>query len=480
MNNARHSLASLPILTLTLAVLAGCTVGPDYQKPDVPLPEKWVSTDQADPVIETQEAWWKNFHDPVLEQLIQKAADNNLDLKIAEARIAEARADRSSADAALLPTGDVKASGTREGNQFAIPGNFPGLTKPFNIFTTGFDASWELDLFGGKRREIESASAALQASEATRDDALISLLAEVARTYVDIRRYQKQFAITQDTIKSNQETKNIAQQRFKAGDVAGIDVTLADTQLTQAESQLPSQQNALAQAELSMDVLLGAEPGISHTLIGPMQPIPVSNSKLVLMAPAAVIDNRPDIRVAERKLAASTAEQGAAAAKFYPDISLTGFFGLLNTHADNLLTGGSKSWLAAGSVVWPILNYGQLSANQELADAQQQEALANYQKTVIAALSDVEKSLTSYTDEDAHRQALAKTVASARHAYQIQQQRYKEGLTAFIDVLDAERTVYAAESQLADATAQTSENLVAVYKSLGGGWTAQNMTGASK
>nr|MDP9128431.1 TolC family protein [Pseudomonadota bacterium] len=183
-----------------------------------------------------------------------------------------------------------------------------------------------------------------------------------------------------------------------------------------------------------------------------------------------VIVNRPDIREAERKLAAATAQQGVAVAKFFPDLSLTGFFGLLNTNAGQLLTTASKSWAAGGQVLWPILSYGALSANLDAANAQQQEAMAAYQKTIMAALSDVERSVTAYTKQQEYAETLEKAVADTRHAAAISRQRYKEGLTSFLEVLDAERTLYASESQMTAAEAATAQDLVAVYKSLGGGW----------
>jgi len=226
----------------------------------------------------------------------------------------------------------------------------------------------------------------------------------------------------------------------------------------------------LAQAEYSLDVLLGEQPGAAHALVGSTGAIPASDKKIVLMAPAAVIAHRPDIRVAERKLAAATAQQGVAVAQFFPDISLSGFVGLLNTNASSLLQAGSKSWMVGGNVLWPILSYGKLSANLDSANAGQQEALATYQKTMISALSDVERSVTAYTEQEKYRQSLMKAVADNRHASKISQERYKEGLTSFLEVLDAERTLYNSQNQLTDASARTSENMVAVYKSLGGGW----------
>lgn len=461
--------------------LAGCEVGPDYQKPETSVPPEWAS-EQSQGVsdkAEIDQAWWRNFNDPVLAKLIDKAAANNFDLKIAEARIARARAGVASSDAALLPTGDVKGSATREGNRIALPGGSGNpfaalLHKPFNVFEAGFDASWEMDLFGGNRRAEESAEAQLQASEASRDDVRVSLLAEVARSYVAIRQYQARLAIAADIVAAEKKTVDIAEQLFKAGQNPQLDVTQAQAALEQAETQLPHIRDGLAQEEYGMDVLLGEQPGTAQVMIGAPADIPASDKKLVLAAPAAVIAQRPDIRVAERKLAAATAQQGVAAAKFFPDISLTGFFGALNTSMNNLATAGNQSWLAGGSVLWPILSYGTLSANLDAADAQQQEAMAAYQKTIIGALSDVERSLSAYTEQEKFLQSSLNEVEKTKHARAIAQERYQQGLTSRLAVLEADRSLYAAEDRLTQARGEASQNLIAVYKSLGGGWVKSN------
>jgi len=457
-------------------MLAACEVGPDYQQPDAPLPEGWVSApDATDAKTEIDQKWWTNFNDPVLTGLIDKAAANNLDLKVAEARIAEARAGVSAATAAFLPQGDLKGTATREANQLALPdANATGLGnllhKPFNIYQTGFDASWELDLFGGNRRAEESAEAEMQASEATRDDVLVSLMAEVARTYVDIRRANAKLDVAENIVAADKKTLDIAKQRFDVGQAPRLDVVNAEAELQRVETQIPDIRNMAAQAEYQMDVLLGEQPGAAHRLVGAPTPIPTSDKKLVLAAPASVIAQRPDIRVAERKLAAATAQQGVAVAKFFPDISLTGFFGALNTSVSNLVTPANQSWMAGGSVLWPILSYGSLSANLDKANAGQQEAMATYQKSILSALSDVERSLNAYTEQEKFLLATTNQVAEDQHATNIARQRYKEGMTSFQEVLDAERTLYTAQNNLAEARANETQDLIAVYKSLGGGW----------
>ncbi len=464
-----------PILFLSL-FLSGCAVGSDYKMPEIALPKSWFPAAEkqmplTDERAEIEQNWWHNFGDPILDQLIEKADAGNFDLKIAQARIEQARAARASSNQDLLPQVNMVAGDTRQANRFTFGGTpFPGMTKPFNSFQAGFDASWEPDIFGGKRREIESADAQLAAAQASRDGARVSLLAEVASTYVDIRGYQQQLHITSETIEAEKRTVGIVRENYKAGKSAQLYLMQANAQLEQTRTQLPYYQNLLAQAEYSLDVLLGEQPGVAHSIVAEKKPIIFTDKNIILATPANVIANRPDIRVAERKLAAATAQQGVAIAKFFPDISLSGFVGLLNVDAGDLLEGGSKSWQIGGNILSPILNYGKLSANLDIYDAKQKEALAVYQKSIIAALSDVAKSVTAYSKQQEYRAGLAKTVAANRKTAEIARTRYKEGLSSFLDVLDAQRTLYASESQLVKSDSEVSQDLIAVYKSLGGGW----------
>ncbi|MDD5579929.1 MAG: efflux transporter outer membrane subunit [Methylobacter sp.] len=479
------SITSFISYALRLATTAGvslllpaCTVGPDYRKPDTSLPKEWTSShakQNGKDEVAIELAWWRNFHDPILNQLIAKAARSNPDVKIAGTRISEARALRASADAALFPMGDVMASANRQRNQIGFPSSAPvaitsAVKNPFNIFKIGFDASWELDLFGGHRRDAEAAEAEFEAAVLTRDDILISILAEVARTYVEIRQFQAQLSVAQDTVASDMKTTAITKQRFDLGETAGIDLSRAEAQQQHDQAQLPYYSNLLAQAEFSLDVLLGEQPGAAHRLVNPVSGIPAGTRKLLLAAPASVIAQRPDIRNAERKLASATAQQGVAVAKFFPDISLAGFIGLFNTNAGNLLRVSSKSWNMGANILWPILSFGSLSANLAAADARQQEALATYQKTIISALSDVERAFTAYTEQEKYTQSLEKATAADLNIYEIVLKRYEEGLASFLEVLDAQRRLYDYQNQLTLAKAQTSQNLIAVYKSLGGGW----------
>jgi len=349
--------------------LACCTVGPDYHPPQNGIPNAWheVKPMASAARPETQKLpepdrkalaeieWWKQFNDPVLDGLVEKGLIQNFDLKIARARIAQARATLSQARSAFLPQVNTEASAEREANAVAFgTQTFP---TPFNIFQAGFDATWELDLFGGNRRILEAVSALFGASKANLDEMRVSMLAEIARTYINVRAYQAQVAIATDTVREEEDNLKIRQELFHAGSTGEADAILARTSAMQAKSQLLNYQSLLAASEYNLDLLLGEKPGATHDIVAEAKPIPVADKEIVLAAPAEVIANRPDVRAAERRLAAGTAEIGTAKSKLFPDVSLAGFFGLLNPVAKNLLEARSKSWTLEGAVNWPILNY---------------------------------------------------------------------------------------------------------------------------
>lgn len=461
------------------ALLAGCTVGPNYHSPNFLVPSQWFSSDKstpvADPDAEVEQEWWQHFHDPALDHLIDIAAHDNYDLKIADGRIIEARAAVGGATADLFPTIDANASFERQRNQIAFPGGgspIPGfnLAKPFDTYEPGFDASWELDLFGKTRRQIEAARAQLEATRAARDDARVSLLAEVARTYVEIRQDQAQLALAQQTVTADQQTQSITQELFRAGTAPQVDSIRARAQVENAQAQIPYFESQLAQAEFSLDVLLGKQPGFTHGLVNTTAPIPTSSDQLVLAVPAKVIAHRPDVYEAERQLASATAKQGVAVAQLFPDISIGGFLGFFSADRGTLFEEASKSWRLTGTFNWPLLDFGKLEVNVDVAKAQQVEALNMYKKTVISALADVDSTLIAYEKEQQQQQKLASVVADQQQAVDVANQRYHQGLTDFTEVLDTERQLYDDQSRNVQAQALVTQDLVAVYKALGGGW----------
>ncbi|MBF0421545.1 MAG: efflux transporter outer membrane subunit [Magnetococcales bacterium] len=457
--------------------LCGCAVGPDYQPPVVEVPTVWHADRDLGKTarIRNDAQWWSHFNDPTLTRLLDQAASGNLDLKMATARVVQARAGMAQARAAGLPGGDFRASATREANQMAMPGGnstpLASLSQiPFDIFQTGFDASWELDLFGSHRRAEEGATAQWEGALAARADVWVSLLAEIARTYVAIRRDQRQRHLLAETIAVHQKMVILARQRFQAGQVAHMDVVQAEARGAQVQSTLPNLNARLRQNEYSMDVLLGERPGVTHELLANPAPIPTLERDLVWATPVEVIARRADIRVAERKLAAATAQQGIATARFFPNLSLSGFFGFLGTDAADLMASGQRSWRADAGIRVPVFNLGFLAAQWEVANARQQEALASYQKSIFAALADVERALTAYNQQEVVLRSALHEVEKDQQVRDIARERFQQGTTSQLEVLEAERTLLASRDRLANARADCTLDLIAVYKSLGGGW----------
>lgn len=464
-------------IILSTVLLNSCVVGPDYTAPKIDSPSQWNSDTPISEAIaiKDEQNWWESFNDPILNQLILKAINGNLDIQIAETRIAAARATQAGAMAALMPTGDLMFSANRQANQIGLPGSISGFSnivkRPFNIFKTGFDASWELDLFGGHHRETESAQAELEASYYLQQDILISSLAEIANTYTQIRENLALLAIAEDDLATYSKTAEIYRQKKDIGEIAGQDLYQVQAQEQQAAAELNRLKNLITQAEYSLDILIGEQAGTTHLLINSSaSPLKVNDKKLILDAPAAVIAQRPDIRNAERKLASATAQQGVAVAKFFPDISLVGFIGLFNTNASNFINVSSKSWSMGGNIFWPILSYGSLSANLEAANAKQQEAMKTYQKTILNALADVERSYTAWHEQEKYLNAIEKATLQVEQVYKISDQRYQVGLTSLLEVLEAKHNLNTVHNKLFSAQALSTQNLIAVYKSLGGSW----------
>jgi NodT family efflux transporter outer membrane factor (OMF) lipoprotein len=462
---------------LVVVFLAGCTVGPDYREPKLAVPVRWQEAHQ--PGVEVRPAdltrWWTAFNDPLLDALVERAVKSNLDLRIAEARIREARAARAATASGLWPTLDVSASYKRSRtseNALGLGSLAPqgGGELEQDLFRTGFDASWEIDVFGGVRRSVEAADATIQASVESRRDVLVTLLGDVAKNYIDLRGFQRRLAVAQDNLKAQQDTLELTRIRFQAGLTSDLEVAQAEAQVNTTAAQIPGLESSLKAAAYSLDLLLGLAPGALWRDLADDKPIPNLPPEVLVGLPSELLRRRPDIRVAERQLAAATAQVGAAMADLFPKFSLTGAYGLQSISASDWLTGRSRFWSIGPTIRWPIFDAGKIRANIEVRNAQQEQALGQYEKTVLAAFGEVEKSLVNYSREQARRQALLGAVASNRRALEMANELYLRGLNDFLNVLDAQRSLYAAESDLAQSEATMASNLVALYKALGGGW----------
>lgn len=463
------------------SLLAACTVGPDYSRPDTPVPPNWSQPPSARRPASLQRIteWWRTFGDPTLHRLVTEALAANLDLKQTTARIRAARAERVIAVAAGLPILGARNSINRRLNTFSgapgtttpVAGGFGNANEVIDIFQLGFDAQWEIDVFGGIRRSVEAAQATIESEIENAGAVAVTLLGEVARNYVEVRRNQQQIIITQDNLRSQEESLAITRARYEAGLTTELDVDQAAAQAAQTRSQLPGYEIGLQQAIHQLSVLLGKEPNFLLARLDRGGPIPVAHDDIVMVLPSELLRRRPDIQVAERQLAAATAQVGVATAELYPKFNLTALLGFQNYRPDSM-TPIARSWSVASALTLPLFNWGRIRANIEASEAQKDQLLLRYQNAVLHALKEVEDALVAYREEQKRRDALLQSVEANERAVEVANERYTKGLAGFLDVLVSERSLYLAQSELTDSQAQISENLVALYKALGGGWEA--------
>ena len=344
--------------------------------------------------------------------------------------------------------------------------------RAFDIWQGGFDASWEADLWGRVRRSVESATASAEAANEAKRSALMSSLAEVARDYIQLRGVQTQLQIARDNVRTARQSLNLTQQRAAGGMTTDLDVANASAQLRTTLSTIPSLEQQEAQLINALSLLVGQPPNALRAELQTGKPVPPVPPRVPIGLPSELARRRPDIRQAEAQLHAATAEIGVAEANFYPSLKLTGSVGLQSLQLNHAFDLSSKQYAAGPGLTIPIFEGGQLRASLQLREALQQEAAITYQKTVLSAWHDVDNALTAYRAEQIRRDELTHAVADSRHALALAQSRYQQGVADFLTVLDAERSLLAAQTQLADSTTTVSSNLVALYKALGGGWEA--------
>jgi outer membrane protein, multidrug efflux system len=466
--------SAMVMMATGLALLAGCAVGPNYHQPNVSTPSSWASplADGETNSPANLAAWWKNFNDTNLDSLMAMAVQSNLTLRIAEAHVREARAERGVVAGGLWPSLGASAGYTR--NRYGAH-SFPplaefGVPLYYNLYNAGFDAVWELDIFGGTRRAVEAANAEIGAAEYNQRDVLVSLLAEVARNYIEARGYQQRLAITRDNLRVQQEILDLTTNRFQNGLGSDLDVQQATAVLTATEAQVPSLETGFQQSVYSLAVLL-ARP--SKTLLDEMsaeKPIPVTPPAVPVGLPSDLLQRRPDVQRAERELAAATARIGVAKADLFPQFSLTGIAGLESVSAGNWFDYASRYWSAGPTVQWEIFEAGSIRANIRVQNARQEQALDSYQQTVLVALEDAENALTAYAREQVRRESLSQSARANEQALELSTQLYKSGLADFLHVLDSEHSLDTAQDALVQSDRTVSLDLVQLYKALGGGW----------
>jgi NodT family efflux transporter outer membrane factor (OMF) lipoprotein len=457
-------------------VLGGCAVGPDYKRPEVPLASSWSAS--TDPNVTTQVAgdslWWRGFNDAALNQLVELAYHQNLPLQVAGLKIVQARAQLAVATGLQFPQAQALfANATAIGlsRNVPIPPTFP---RNFINYSAGFDATWELDFWGKYRRGVQAEAAGMLASIADYYAALVSLTAEVARTYVTIRTYEVLVDLARENVRIQEDGLKIAESRFHRGETSELDPTQATTLLESTRATLPVLQGQLQQAGNALSTLLSRSPGTVEPMLGGAKEIPRSSTKVAVGMPAEMLRRRPDIRGAELSAEAQCARIGIAKADLYPSFSLVGTIGLqtatTGAGTPNLFATNSIFYSAGPQINWPFFNYGRLTNAVRVQDALFEQLLVAYRDTVIKAAQEVEDALAGYLQAQQSATFQQNAVTSAKRSVELSLSAYREGQTDYERVLDAQRSLLQQQNGLAEANSSIATYLIAAYKALGGGW----------
>lgn len=498
----------------SVLALTACAVGPDYKPPAPPQVAGWHDlashpNRQLNEATNPDPQWWTRFNDPVLSGVMQRAIGGNLDLKQAVLRVVAAQQNEATARAAGLPTVGANGSFMREQlglrglllsqgvygqlNTLANEGspthgispatgreisnevnNVLGpLTAPINLYSYGLSSSWQLDLFGRVRRSEEQARATTEAQIEATNDALVMLEGQIAKTYMQLRGAQALLASQQENVRTAQDSLVLTQRRAREGLTTQLDVDQAQTQLADYQSALPGYEKQVQQAMNQLSVQTGQPPGTLDAVLSPPAPLPHIPNLVGIGVPSQLARRRPDIRQAEEQLHAATANVGVAVASFYPDVSLTGSFGLRNTDVSFLTNWASAFYSFGPSVSLPIFQAGRLTAALKIARAQQSQAALTYRNVVLNALREVEDDLVAYRTDRTARGRLEAAVRSGQSALFLSRDAYDHGLASFLQVLDAERTLVGSRQQLIQADLLLTNDVVALYGALGGGWQAE-------
>lgn len=452
-----------PLRTLLLLLpLAGCAVGPDYVRQDPAAPANWsVTTGTRLAQQQDISQWWLRLNDPLLNELISTALHNSPDMRSARAKLLASRARLTLADADFMPRLNGALGGSRSKS---------GNASPANQFNAGFDASWELDLFGGLRRASEAAEADAGATLANLYHTQVTLAAEVALNYVQLRSLQQRLAIARNNLSAQRETLKITEWRAQAGLVTSMEVEQANSNLQQTLAGIPTLSTNLSKAEHRLAVLLGQFPAALHEKLNTPTALPPLPDEIALNIPADTLRQRPDVQAAERRVAAETARIGQETAARYPSISLSGSLGWKALTVGGLGDSANLTRSLSASLAQTLFEGGRSGSRVEAQNAVQQQALIAYEQTVLFALEEVENALTSYANSHERRAALQNASTSARNAALMARQRYEGGLIDFQSVLDTDRTLLSSEDSLASAEFDERAALISLYKAMGGGW----------
>ncbi|MFD1983999.1 efflux transporter outer membrane subunit [Mesorhizobium newzealandense] len=460
---ARHLLAPM----LSAALLAGCVVGPDYQTPILPMPANWSGQKPTKPTQPAQlSRWWQRLRDPMLNTLVDEAVSGNLDVATAKAKIREARASYRQSVGTLLPSVDGSGSVTRNKSAVATSGS----SAIYSEYQAGFDASWELDLFGANHRGVEAARYGLDASEEELRSTLLTLVGDVASYYAQARGYQARIALARRSAVSQRQTAELTRTMALAGTATAADVAKAMGQASSTEAAVPTLEASYAEAVHRLSVLTGRPPAELSERLKRGAPIPTPRLPMPTGIPADILLSRPDVRMAERQYAQYTARIGQAEAARYPSVSLTGDISTAALKLGDLGKNSSIGWSFGPTLSVPVFNAGQLQAAVEVAKAQRDQYFIAYRSSVLTALEDVENALVLLSQERIRIGKLAASAKSYGEAARLEGTLYKAGETSLLDVLDAQRSLYSAEDTLLQSRVLLATNYIALNKALGGGW----------
>ena len=461
------------LLVMVGLLLNGCAVGPNYHPPKTEVSATFANGSQTNLNSgQAAVAWWRGFNDATLEQLVQRALATNQDLRIATARVREARALRTQAIADEFPVAQAQGGFAKSVSSADANPAFP-LTREqreLELYNAGFDATWELDIFGGVRRSIQASSAELAATEANRQDVMVTLIAEVARNYFELRGEQNQLDVARKNAENQRETLELTLAKLHAGRATELDTARARAQLNATLAAVPPLEAAIKHSIYRLGVLIGQQPTALEAELAQPAPLPALPALVNLGNPADLLRRRPDIRAAERALAAATARIGVETANLFPRVFFNGNVGFAASHVADLGKAGNDTYSFGPQITWAALDLGHVRARIQAAHARADAELAGYEKTVLTALEETENALVDFGREQVRRDYLRESARSVTEAMVLARQRYDSGVTDFLSVLDAERTQLDVQAQLAASETRTATSLVAIYKALGGGW----------
>jgi multidrug efflux system outer membrane protein len=462
-----------PLAALALViVLGGCAVGPDYEPPDPTAPDAWTSAVEREMSGEVPDlqAWWSALGDTTLTALIAQADTSSLDLAAALARLQEARAATGVARGALWPGLNAYGDWSRvKISEQSPPGNAVG-GGPASLWSAGFDAAWEIDIFGRNRRGVEAATATWQATVEDYRDVLVSMYAEIAANYIQVRTLQARLEYARNNADALEDTAQLTQDRFDAGLSSLLDVTRAQSNLASTRAAIPTLERDLNAAKNRLAVLLGLPPGRLHERLEAARSLPEAPADLLVGLPLDLLRRRPDVRRAERELAAQTARIGIATADLYPSFSIAGFFGLESTEWSDLTESGGTTWGLIPGFRWNLFNGGATRNRIRVEEARTEQALVAYEQTVLRALEDVENAMVALDRERVRRERLQVAVEASERSVSLVHTQYVSGLTDFQNYLDAQRSLISQQDELATSEGQVVQGLIALNKALGGGW----------